>query len=88
MRARRGPWGKRDVVVVECYEERCLTCKPIKVKSEHCVGKARSGTDQKEHLDQGQDVAGVQQQQHLALAQLEPQLQAVDECEKQEETMP
>ena len=79
-------------MLVECYEERCLllslTCQPVKVKSEHCVGKARSGTDQKEHLDQGQDVAGVQQQQHLALAQLEPQLQAVDECEEQEETMP
>ena len=64
------------------------TNQPVDVKSEDGVGEPRAGTGQQEQLDHSQDVAGVQQPDHLPGAQLESQLQAEGDCEQHQETFP
>ena len=57
------------------------------MKPEHRVGEPRVRTGQQEQLDHCQDVAGVQQPEHLPGAQLEPDLQAEGDSEEEEETL-
>ena len=64
-----------------------LTCQPVDVKPEHRVGEPRVRTGQQEQLDHCQDVAGVQQPEHLPGAQLEADLQAEGDGEEEEETL-
>ena len=47
-----------------------------------------AGAGQQVQLDHSQDVAGVEQPEHLASAQLEPDLQSEGDCEHHQETLP